>query len=112
MKISQMSTNQAADVLVKIAKPAAHIMHDKVTTKVLEGVAKGSNEPVQFIADNLVPVVTVLLEAHRADVFEVVAALTGKTEKEIGDQSILTTITDIKESWDGDLMDFFGSLKK
>lgn len=112
MKISQMTTNQAADVLVRIAAPASKIMHDKTTMKVLEGVAKGSNDAVKFIAENLVPVTTILLKSHRMDVFEIVAALTGKTLEEVGEQNILVTISDIRDSWDGDLVDFFGSLKK
>ncbi len=112
MKISQMTTDQAADVLIRISVPAANIMHDDETIKVLEGVAKGSNDPFVFISENIVPVTTVLLKDHRGDVFEIVSALAGKSAEEVKNQKITETIKDIKESWDGELVDFFASLKK
>ena len=112
MKISQMTTDQAADVLIRIADPAANIMHDEETVAVLEKLAKGNDAPLTFIADNIVPVTTVLFKSHRNDLYEVVAALSGKTMEAIGKQKITETIKDIKESWDGDLVDFFASLKK
>lgn len=112
MKISQMTTNQAADVLIRISVPASNIMHDSETMEVLEKLANGNDSPLSFIADNIVPVTSVLLKNHREDVYEVVAALSGKTIDEIGNQKITETIKDIKEGWDGDLVDFFASLKK
>ena len=111
MKISQMTTDQAADVLVRIADPAANIMQDADTLKVIERLATGNEKPFDFIAQNLVPVITVLLKDHRIDVFEIVAALSGKAVKDVAEQKITVTIKDIKESWDGDLIDFFASLK-
>ena len=112
MKISEMNTNQAADVLVRIADPASNIMHDKKVFDMLEKLATGNDSsPVKFFADNLTMVVTVLLKDHRNDVFEIVAALSEKTVEEVGNQNIKTTVFDIKESFDKDLLDFFGSLK-
>lgn len=106
-----MTTDQAADVIMRIAVPAANIMHDEDTVKVLEQVAKGSDKPLVFIADNIVPVTNILLKGHRNDVYEVVAALNGKTAAEVAAQKFTETVKEIKESWDGDLVDFFGSLK-
>ena len=108
-----MTTDQAADALVRIAEPAANIMHDEDTLGVLEKLATSNDKaPLKFIADNIVPVATVLLKTHRSDVYEVIAALSGKKIAEIGKQKLTETITDIKECWDGELMDFFASLKK
>lgn len=112
MKISQMTTDQAADVLIRISVPVANIMHDDETIKVLEDVVKGSNDPFVFIADNIVPVTMVLLKDHREDVFEIVSALAEKSAEEVAKQKLPETIKDIKNSWDGELVDFFASLKK
>ena len=50
-----------------------------------------------------------LLKTHRDDLYAVVSALTGKTVAEIDAQKGLQTIKDIKESFDGELADFFKS---
>lgn len=112
MKISEMTTNQAADVLVRIAVPASNIMHDKNVFDMLEHIAKGSDATLaKFLADNMTAVVTVLLKDHRNDVFEIVAALNDKDVDAVGNQNIKQTVLDIKNSFDRDLIDFFGSLK-
>ena len=111
MKISEMSTDQAADVLVKIAEPVQNIMHDEEFTKLLERLANGDDNALKFIGDNIVPLVNVAIKTHRKDAYTIIGALAGKTPNEIGKQSIGLTIKDIKESLDGDLISFFGSSK-
>lgn len=111
MKISQMTTDQAADALVRIADPASNIMHDEDTIAVLGKLANGNDAPLNFIADNLVPVATVLLKTHRNDMYEIIAALSEKSKEEIAGQKWTETLKDIRDCWDGDLVDFFGSLK-
>lgn len=112
MKISQMTTDQTADVLVRIAEPVSNIMHDGGVMKMMEKLAKtDSKSAVKFFADNISTVVTVLLKDHRMDVYEIVAAMSGKTLEEVAQQNIAMTVKDIKESWDGDLVSFFASAK-
>lgn len=112
MKLSQMTTDQAADVLVRIAEPAANLMHDDEMLAVIQRLAEsdGSNA-LKFISDNLVAVTGVLLGSHKHDVYEILAALSGKDEATISGQKITDTIRDIRDCWDGDLLGFFGSLK-
>lgn len=112
MKLSQMTTDQAADALIRIAEPASSIMHDEDMISVLEKLANGNDKPLNFIADNIVPVATILLKTHRSDLYEVLAAMSEKTADEIAGQKIVATIKDIKECWDGELLDFFASLKQ
>ncbi len=108
MKISQMTTDQAADVLIKIAEPCANIMHDKNTIDMLDGLAKGKDvSTIDYLANNIPTVITVLLKDHRQDVYSVVAALAGKTAQEVAEQKISVTIADVKACWDGELVDFF-----
>lgn len=110
MKISQMTTDQAADVMVRIAEPVANIMHDESVLEMLQKMMSAdTNNPVKFIADNLGAITAALLKARREDVYEIVAALSGKTAEEVAGQKITQTIKDIKDSWDGELVDFFGS---
>lgn len=112
MKISEMTTEQAADVLVKIAEPAATIMQDEKVVQVLEKVATASSDnAVKFFADYMPMVVSVLIKDHKTEVYKIIAALSGKTAKAIAGQKITETIKDIKDCVDGDLVDFLGSLK-
>ena len=111
MKISEMTTDQAADVLVRIADPVSNIIHDEESLKVIKRLAEAdTNVPVKFFADNIAPIVMVLLKDHRSDVFEVVAALSAKSAEEVAKQKIGATVTDIQNSLDGELLDFFASL--
>lgn len=112
MKISDMTTDQAADALIRISVPASNIMHDDETLATLDKLAHGNNNALAFIADNIVPVATVLLKTHRNDVYEILAALTEKKRGEIAKQKITETIKDIKNCWDGELLTFLGSLKE
>lgn len=112
MKLSEMSTDQMADVLVQIAEPVANIATDPKVTAALEGYskAKKTGKTVGETFGNMIgKLAPALLKTRRADLYVVVAALTGKTTAEIGMQKGLQTVKDIKESFDGDLADFFKS---
>ena len=111
MKISKMSTEQAADVLVRIAEPVSNIMDDSRVTDVLKEISTMKNIPYIKIFAILVPkIVPLALETHRDDLFEVVGALDSKTVSEVKNQNILKTIKVLQESIDKDLIDFFGSI--
>lgn len=113
MKISEMTTDKAMDTMVRIAVPASNVMHDDATVQLMKSITSGENDNgLNVIADNLIPIATVLLKSHRADVYEIVAALSGKTKKAIAEQRITETIRDIVDCWDQELLDFFGSLRK
>lgn len=109
MKISQMTTDQGADVTLRIAEPVSKIMHDEQFLAVIEQIAKGSDNPVKFFADNIAQIANLALKSNRESVYEIVAALNGKTAQEIAEQRFVQTIKDIRESVDKDLIDFFGS---
>ena len=110
MKISQMTSLQAADVLARIAEPVANIMHDPEAVKTLQNFADGSDNPIVFIADNLVSVATLLLKSHPMDLFAILAVMSGKTAEEVANQRFIPdTVMDIKGCFDRELLDFFKS---
>lgn len=110
MKLSEMNTVQASDAILKLAAPAANIMQDDEVFAIIEKMAQSEvGSPMKFIAANLVPIVTATLKTHREDMFTIVAALTGKTVKAVEHQRFTQTITDIRESLDKELLDFFKS---
>lgn len=111
MKISQMTTDQAADVLVRLADPIARIMGDEEAQKMLEDTIKGGVENAlvgwSAILTKLVPF---CLKKHRTDLFEVIAALDGKTTDEVAKFSFLSTLRVLRDSVDKELWDFFKSI--
>lgn len=112
MKLSQMTTDQAADTLMQIAQPVSNIMHDKTMMGALEKLAKSNTEnPLKYIADNLGTVTVALLKTRRADVYDIISALSGKTVQEIAAQNFMVTLADVKDCMDGDLVNFFVSSK-
>lgn len=113
MKLSEMSTDKAADALVKIAEPAAEIMEDTKALEMLERMGKLDGAPMAaqlgFLIRNVVPL---LLRDHRKAAYTVLSVLTGKAEKEIAAQPIGETVKDVRESVDNDLLGFFTSAKE
>ena len=111
MKISQMSTEQGANVLVKIAEPVSNIMDDPQVVNILKEISAMKNVPyIKICASIISKIVPLALQAHRDDLFEIVGALDNKSASEVKEQSVLQTIKVIQESIDKDLIDFFGSI--
>lgn len=111
MKISQMSTDQAADVLVRIVEPVSHIMDDERIVDLLKDVSESKNVPyIKLFASMLPKIVSLALESHRDDLFEIVGALDNKSFSDVKNQNVLKTTSVIIESFDKELIDFFGSI--
>lgn len=115
MKLSQMTTDRAADVLCELTPYIANITADEellaelrnaidpkeVATKA-ELMAKG--------VEKVTKIVPIILKKRKADLFGILAALNEKTAEEIGKQNILATMAQVREIVkDKDLMDFFKS---
>lgn len=110
MKISQMTTDQAAECMVRLSQPVANIMDDDNLRPVLEQLGKGKNKPVvKLIAEMLPKLVPLAMRDHRQDMYEIVGALTEKPADEIGKMKFIWTLHELKESLDKDLIDFFKS---
>lgn len=110
MKISQMTTDKAADVLVRIADPVANLMDDDKIADILKEISVSKNVPyIKLFASMLPKIVSLALENHRNDLYEIVGALSEKSVSDVKKQNVLETIKVVRESVDGDLIDFFGS---
>lgn len=113
MKISQMTTNQAADALVKISAYASNILDDKDMMELIKGTAKkGQKDASNGWSMILTKLVPLCLQTHRNDLFSIVAALDDKTVEEIGDMKLIDTLNILKDSVDKELLDFFDSFTR
>ena len=110
MKLSQMNTDQAADVLVRITQPIANIIDDPELEPMIKKIAESRELPtVKIISTFLPPVIALALKKHRGDLYEVVGALGQIPAAKIGKLPLLQVMNIVKESVDQELIDFFRS---
>lgn len=112
MKISQMTTNQAADALVKISAHASNILDDPDMMEIVKDTAKtGKKDSTNGWSKILTKLIPCCLQKHREDLFAIIAALDDKTIEQVGDMKLIDTLNILKESVDKELLDFFDSFK-
>ena len=115
MKISEMSTSQAASALVRLSGPLSRLMKDGKLKEILQGLAnhEGDKDFFEAIADVVDTAVPMLFGEHLADTLTVVSVMCNKPIKAVEAQGIMTTIAEIYDfAQDKEFVDFLGSLKK
>lgn len=116
MKISELTTERAADVLCEVSIYALNILSDKellASLRMQLEVTDGDSTKAELIAvasEKIAELVPLLLKKHKDDVFGIVAAVNGLTLEQVRQQKIIKTMNAIKEmAQDKDLIDFFRS---
>lgn len=108
MRISELSTEELAPVLVDLTTPVSNIAMDEDTIKQLRDV--GSRKTVLEQTGSFIRgIMPLLLKTHFEDTCAIIAILTGKKTEEVKKQKGLMTIADAIGVVDSDLMDFFKS---
>lgn len=115
MKISQLSTDRAMDLLCEIATPVTNIMTDEELIKELNSAvdfekANTMAEKIALITGKFTKILPLILKKRKADLFSILASLNEKTIEEIGSQNVIKTMSQIKDiAKDKELLDFFKS---
>lgn len=116
MKISELTTERAADVLCEVSIYALNILSDKELLASLRMQLKGTDgdrtkaEMIAIASEKVAELIPLILKKHKDDVFGIVAAVNGLTLEQVRQQKIIKTMTAIKEmAQDKDLIDFFKS---
>lgn len=120
MKLSELSTDRAADVLCEITPFLANLAGDTALQdtlrdklKLQDGQKLSTAELYTFGAQKLAVIVPIVLKDHRADVFGMLAALNGTTAAQIAAQGVMDTMGQLREVMqDEQLRDFFKSLQQ
>lgn len=108
MKISEMDTVTLSRCLADLAVPVANLMEDKEINEAIADIGKEKGVTVlQQRGMMLRMLLPLALKKHGEDVFAVCSALTGKTVDEVRKQNGLTTLHELQDSIDKELMDFF-----
>jgi len=110
MKLSEMTTDQTADVLVQIAPDIEILMSDGELIDKIQNRAKSNDksEATKLGMAVALNVATHLLKNHRESTWNIVGALNSKSAADVAAQSFPATLSQIVEIIsDKDLMDFF-----
>ena len=110
MKLSEMTNEQAAEAMIRIAEPISSICDDKEAMKILEEFAAMADETIVFAIAKKLPVIAgYLLKKHRADLYEIIGGLTFKPADEIKGMNFFATVKVMQDSYDEILKSFFTS---
>ena len=115
MKLSQLSTERATDVLCELTPYIANIVEDSELMESLRDAidtdkVKTKAELIAIGASKATKLVPIILKNRRSDVYGILAVLNEKSVEEIAKQNLLVTMRQIKDvSKDKELVDFFKS---
>ena len=115
MKLSQLSTERATDVLCELTPYIANIVEDSELMKSLRDAididkVKTKAELIAIGAGKATRLIPIILKKRRSDVYGILAVLNEKSVEQIAMQNFLITMKQIKDmSKDKELVDFFKS---
>ena len=114
MRLSELSTDAAASVLLSITPALSNILKDPDLRNKIGKKADLKDKSVIGIytagLEKINEIIPFLLDTHKADVYEILAGLNKTTPDKIAKQNILVTMTQMRETiMDKDLIDFFKS---
>lgn len=115
MRLSQMTTDEALDVLCELTPFIMNISADETLLSEIKAKIKpekGATKAEIYLlaADKVSRIIPIILKGHREDIYGMVGVINGKTVDEIRAQNILTTSKQIYEMFkDKELLDFFKS---
>ena len=115
MKLSELSTDRATDVLCEIAPYITNILADEELLNELKAAVDFENaettaEKLAIIGNKITKIIPIILKGKKQDLLGILGALNEKTPEEIAEQNIVKTMKQIREiTKDKELLDFFKS---
>lgn len=115
MKLSELNTSRAADILCEAGAYALNILTDEELAAELKSKIDNPGELSRlelytFGVQKVSALLPIVLKKHRDDVFGVLAAVNGCAVEYIASQNIMATMQMVKELVsDKDMIDFFKS---
>lgn len=109
---SQLSTDEAGEVALRIATPITNLIEDEnFVAEVKKTMPKGETTVIEmkrFGLAKIVKLLNIAIKQHRTDVYEILAPFNGLTAEEIGKQNFLVTCKQVYDLLnDKDFVDFF-----
>lgn len=119
MKLSEISTERAADVLCELTPLVDSIITDEDLMQSLSAVVDREQtetmsvgQKMLLVSSKLGKIVPILMKKRRAEMFGILAVLNEKTPEQISTQNMLVTMMQIRDLVnDRELIDFFKSCR-
>lgn len=115
MKISEISTDNAMDVLCELTPYVTNIVTDEDLVGELKKAidfkeANTMAEKMALTAEKITKIIPIILKNRKNDMFGIVGVLNEKTIDEVAKQNIIVTMKQIRDiAKDKELLDFFKS---
>lgn len=111
---SELSTDEALEVVLQIAQPITNLIDDEALVKEMQkAMPKGKTTRIamqRFGLAKIVKLLNIALKQHREDVYAILAPFNGLTVEEIGKQNFLITCKQVYALVnDKGFVDFFKS---
>ena len=119
MKLSEISTERAADVLCELTPLVDSIITDEDLMQSLSAVVSREQTEEMSVGQKLLlvsakagKIVQILMKKRRAEMFGILAVLNEKTPDQIASQNMLITMMQVRDlANDRELIDFFKSCR-
>lgn len=115
MKLSELSTDRAADVLCELAPCVGNITNDEEVVKTIGKVMEGGQElnrygQIMLVVGRIGEFIPLLLKEHRPDVYGILSVMNERPAAEIAAQKLTETMRQVKELFqDEEFVAFFKS---
>lgn len=111
---SELSTDEALEVVLQIAQPITNLIDDESLVKEMQKtMPKGETTRIamqRFGLAKIVKLLNIALKQHREDVYAILAPFNGLTVEETGKQNFLITCKQVADLLnDKNFVDFFKS---
>lgn len=110
MKLSEMTNDQAAEALIRLAEPVGKLCDDEEAVKLISEYKKTENKPLYYVVGRIIPrLVSYFMVEHKRDIYEIVSVFSGVKAEDIGKMKLTETVKIIQDSYDDMAMTFFPS---
>lgn len=113
MKLSELSNDQAADILIRLADPVGAICDDEEAVQMIDEYKKRYKMPLFYAVGKMIPtLVGYLLKKHKSELYEIISLLSGEKKSDVGEMNFAETVKVLRDSYDDTLSVFFRSSGK
>ena len=110
MKLSEMTNDQAAEAMIRLAEPIGAICDDDEAVKMIAEYKHRYKMPLFYAVGKMIPtLVGYLLKKRKQELYEIVSILSGKKKSDVGEMNFAETVKVLRDSYDDTLSVFFRS---
>ena len=107
MRISEMTTDQATEAMIRISSAFGTLCEDDEMLEMIDGL--NGIKWKDAIRGIIPKFVMTALKKHKMELYEIVGALDGVPASAIGAYKLVDTIAIVRNSWDDVMTSFFPS---